>query len=117
MERAAMLKELQYVDMDRGQGNIGIISNSCGLSLATNDALILEGGHPVNSMDVNESGEKPDSFYEALDLHGDDERVKVILMSCYGGHVSMAGVMRMAIKAFDRGLKKPVVFRLGGFES
>jgi succinyl-CoA synthetase beta subunit len=81
--------------------------------MATNDVLIFEGGHPVNAMDVNiGDDDSPNGFYEALDLHGGDKRVKVVLMNCFGGHVSMEGIMRMAFKAFDRGLVKPVVFRI-----
>jgi len=116
MERAAQLKDLDYIDLGQ-QGNIGTISNSCGLAMATNDVLIREGGKPVNAMDIGQGDDESlNDFLEALDLHADDKRVKVILMNCFGGNVSMEGVMRMAFKAYNRGLTKPVVFRFGGFE-
>jgi hypothetical protein len=37
-------------------------------------------------------------------------------MNCFGGNVSMDGVMRTVFKAYNRGMDKPVVFRIGGFE-
>jgi hypothetical protein len=36
-------------------------------------------------------------------------------MNCFGCNVSMAGIMEKVFKAYNQGLRKPVVFRIAGY--
>ncbi len=48
-ERIAKISDLCYVALS---GNIGVISNSAGLCMATNDLINIEGGSPANFIDL-----------------------------------------------------------------
>ena len=51
-ERIAHEMDIKYVDM---KGNIGVISNSAGLCMATNDSIVSHGGQPANFADFGGS--------------------------------------------------------------
>ena len=80
-ERIAFNMDIKYTSM---QGNIGMVCNSAGLCLATNDAIVNEGGQPANFSDLGGSAihEQIDSL---LHLVNSDSNVKVIFINCYGG--------------------------------
>jgi len=61
-----------------------MVSNSAGLCLATNDAIVNAGGQPANFSDLGGSAihEQIDSL---LHLVNSDSNVKVIFITCYGG--------------------------------
>ena len=84
-ERIALSMDIKYVEM---YGNIGVLTNSAGLSMATNDMLELKGGKSANFVDLGGS-----AIHEQIDtvLHilSSDPSVKVIFINCYGGLMNM----------------------------
>jgi succinyl-CoA synthetase beta subunit len=48
-ERIAKLVDLYYIALE---GNIGVICNSAGECMATNDLIIQIGGRPANFLDL-----------------------------------------------------------------
>ena len=48
-ERLASVNDIKYTDLD---GNIGMVTNSAGLCMATNDLLSTFGGRPANFVDL-----------------------------------------------------------------
>ena len=80
--RAAALG-LSYVRLD---GNIGIISNGAGLTMATMDHVRLAGGRPANFMDTGERILR-DGIRDGLAILHDDPGVEVVLINVFGGGV------------------------------
>lgn len=110
-ERVALLCDQNYIHLE-GEGNIGVISNSSGLCLATNDLIQLYGGKSANFMDLNGEGTL-EQVEEMIHLLNQDPNIKVILINCYGGnmHVNLvASAMALLFKHFD--FSKPIVARL-----
>ena len=109
-ERIALSMDIKYVEM---YGNIGVLTNSAGLSMATNDLLALKGGNSANFVDLGGSAihEQIDTVMYILQA---DARVKVIFINCYGGLMNMTKVVATLIYALEHYLDKPVVIRTKG---
>jgi succinyl-CoA synthetase beta subunit len=112
-ERVGLLCDQNYIHLE-GDGNIGVISNSSGLSLATNDLIQLYGGKSANFLDLSGQASR-EQIEEMIHLLNQDPNIKVILINCYGGtmHVDLvASAMALLFKHFD--FNKPIVARLQG---
>lgn len=73
--------DLNIVELE---GNIGILCNGAGLTMATMDLVFHHGGKPSNFLDVG-GGANKDHVARALDLVSSDENVKVLLVNILGG--------------------------------
>ncbi|AKG91882.1 succinyl-CoA synthetase {ADP-forming} beta subunit [Geoglobus ahangari] len=110
-ERIAEEKGLNFVKLD---GNIGVIANGAGMSMATMDLIYLEGGKPANFLDVG-GGASSEVVKEAVSIILMDENVKVIFMNIFGGITRCDEVARGLITAFsEMEIPVPVVLRLAG---
>ena len=110
-ERIAEEKGLNFVKLD---GNIGVIANGAGMSMATMDLIYLEGGKPANFLDVG-GGASSEVVKEAVSMILMDENVKVIFMNIFGGITRCDEVAKGLIKAFSEvEIPVPVVLRLAG---
>jgi len=110
-ERLAKLCDQHYIHLE-GDGNIGVISNSSGLSMATNDLIHLYGGKPVNFLDLSGQASR-EQIEEMIHMLNSDPKVKVILINCFGGtmHVDLvASALALLFKHFE--FNKPIVARL-----
>ncbi len=112
-EYEARAKELgfSYVELD---GDIGVIANGAGLTMATMDTILLMGGRPANFLDVG-GGASRDRVKEAVKLVLSHPRVKVLFVNIFGGITRCDEVARGILEAVDEtGSKKPVVRRMLG---
>jgi succinyl-CoA synthetase beta subunit len=66
------------------EGNIGILCNGAGLTMATMDLVFHHGGKPSNFLDVG-GGASKSHVARALDLVSSDKNVKVLLVNILGG--------------------------------
>lgn len=72
---------LNIVELD---GDIGILCNGAGLTMATMDLVFHLGGQPSNFLDVG-GGANKDHVKRALDLVSSSSQVKVLLVNILGG--------------------------------
>ena len=84
LERIASFHELRYKKMNSEEGNIGLITNGYGLSMASTDLLHMMHGKTANYMDLSIASSIEDMLY-GLDLMEYDKRVKVIFVNIFGG--------------------------------
>ncbi len=84
LERIASFNELRYKKLNDEDGNIGLITNGKGLSMATLDLISQMHGKPANYLDMFGSSSIEDILY-ALDLMEYDQRVKVVFVNIFGG--------------------------------
>ncbi len=66
------------------EGNIGILCNGAGLTMATMDLVFHKGGKPSNFLDVG-GGANKEHVTRALDLVASSKDVKVLLVNILGG--------------------------------
>lgn len=96
-ERAKSLG-LSYVTLD---GDIGILSNGAGLTMATMDQIELAGGKPANFLDcgqrIIENG-----VWDGLNLILENPRVRVILINVFGGGVRCDIIAEKIVQAVER---------------
>ena len=84
LERIASFSDLCYKKLNNEDGNIGLITNGFGLSMATTDLIHKMHGKTANYMDLSIASSIEDILY-GLDLMEYDERVKVVFMNIFGG--------------------------------
>jgi len=118
-ENAAERTELEEIAYKRGyslvelDGNIGVIANGAGLTMATLDALTLHGGKPRNFLDLGGSDdvEKVVGAFELLKI----AKPKGILVNIFGGVTHCDTVAKGIVEAKKRvGIDVPIVVRLSG---
>lgn len=118
-ENAAERTELEEIAYKRGyslvelDGNIGVIANGAGLTMATLDGLTLKGGKPRNFLDLGGSDdvEKVVGAFEILKI----AKPKGILINIFGGVTHCDTVAKGIIEAKKRvGIDVPIVVRLSG---
>lgn len=110
-EREARALGLTYVELD---GDIGIIGNGAGLTMATLDTVTLLGGEPANFLDLG-GGASKDRIREAFSFVVQDPRVKTVFANILGGITRCDDTARGIVMA-RRQLRsdKPLVMRLVG---
>lgn len=100
-----------YVELD---GDIGIIGNGAGLTMATMDLVKLYGGRPANFLDVG-GGASRERIKEAVSILLNHPRTKVVLVNIFGGITRCDEVAAGLVAALkETGSRKPVVVRLLG---
>lgn len=109
MEARAM--DLTYVELN---GDIGIIGNGAGLTMATLDTVMLYGGHASNFLDLG-GGASPERIGKAVEFVLKDSRVKALFVNVLGGITrcddTAKGIIDARRKLND---KKPIVVRMMG---
>jgi len=109
MEARAM--DLTYVELN---GDIGIIGNGAGLTMATLDTVMLYGGRAGNFLDLG-GGASPDHIGKAVEFVLSDNRVKALFVNVLGGITRCDDTAKGIIEARGRlGDNKPIVVRMMG---
>jgi succinyl-CoA synthetase beta subunit len=106
-EQEAGKHGFSYVELN---GNIGVIGNGAGLTMATLDLIEYYGGHAANFLDVG-GGADQERVMHAVRLVAGDPTVKVIVVNLLGGITRCDDVARGIISA---GISQPVIVRLAG---
>ena len=102
-----------YIELE---GDIGIIGNGAGLTMATMDLVHLYGGRPADFLDIG-GGARADRVKEALKILLKNRRVKVILINILGGITRCDEVASGIIRALEETrISKPLIVRLTGTE-
>ena len=110
-ERRAKELEFSYVELN---GDIGVISNGAGLTMATMDSIFYYGGRPANFLDIG-GGAHKERVKEAVKLMLAHPRSKVLLVNIYGGITRCDEVAKGIVEAIEEvGISKPIVVRLIG---
>lgn len=103
--------QLEYVRLD---GWLGLISGGAGMTMAAMDLIADRGGEPACFLDCS-ANPTPTGYGAALDLLLEDPKVRVILISIFGGLTQMDRVARTLLKVFaERTPDKPITLRLMG---
>ncbi len=110
-EMDAKEQDLTYVELD---GNIGIIGNGAGLTMATLDTVMLQGGKAANFLDLG-GGATPERIGKAVKFVLGDERTKALFVNVLGG-ITRCDHTATGIVAAQKelGLNKPIVVRMMG---
>ena len=96
------------------EGNIGLMVNGAGLSMATMDIIKYYGGEAANFMDVAGAA-TPERVAAAFKLIYKDPDVKGILINIFGGMMRCNDIATGLVNASKEvGLNKPLVVRLEG---
>ncbi len=110
-ELAAEKAGLNYVSLD---GNIGIVGNGAGLTMATMDLIKEKGGDAANFLDLG-AGARSERMEEAVLFLSRNERVRGILVNVFGGMTRCDEVANGIVAAISqRRDAKPIVVRLIG---
>lgn len=112
-ELAADRHQLNYQKMD---GNIGVVCNGAGLSLATLDMLIDAGGKPANFMDVRTTASSMDVAY-GIEVVLENPNVQVLLINIHGGGMQRCDTVAEGVGVAMRRAGRtdlPVIVRFAG---
>ena len=110
-EREARDLGLTYVELD---GDIGIVGNGAGLTMATLDTVALHGGRPANFLDLG-GGASAERIAAGVSFVMGDSRVKAVFVNILGGITRCDDIARGLVMARSRiGTEKPFVVRLVG---
>ena len=109
MEARAM--DLTYVELS---GDIGIIGNGAGLTMATLDTVMLYGGRAGNFLDLG-GGASPDRIGKAVEFVLKDNRINALFVNVLGGITRCDDTAKGIIEARKKlGDNKPIVVRMMG---
>jgi len=109
-EEAANTLGLSYVQLD---GDIAIMANGAGITMATLDVLKFYGGQPANFLDAG-GGANVEQTAKALEILL-STKPKVILINIFGGITRCDDVARAFIQVKNtREIPVPVVIRMVG---
>ena len=104
-------KDLTYVELD---GDIGIIGNGAGLTMATLDTVMLQGGKAANFLDLG-GGATSERISNAVKFVLNDERTKALFVNVLGGITRCDHTAQGIVAARkELGSEKPIVVRLMG---
>jgi succinyl-CoA synthetase beta subunit len=106
-EREAEAHGFSYVDLD---GEIGVIGNGAGLTMATIDLIALCGGRAANFLDVG-GGADRERVKHAVRLVAGLPSVRVIVLNILGGITRCDEVAQGILEA---GISQKVMVRLAG---
>jgi len=106
-EREAERHGFSYVEL---KGDIGVIGNGAGLTMATLDLIDYYDGKAANFLDVG-GGADQERVMHAVRLVAADPSVQVIVVNLLGGITRCDEVARGIISA---GIRQPVIVRLAG---
>jgi len=106
-ERQAAAHGFSFVELD---GNIGVIGNGAGLTMATVDLINRTGGRPANFLDVGGGADRV-RVAHAVRLLGSMPDVTVIIVNLRGGITRCDEVAAGIIEA---GVSQKIIVRLAG---
>jgi succinyl-CoA synthetase beta subunit len=109
-ERRAKQLGLNLVELE---GNIGIICNGAGLTMATMDMVKNFGGNPGNFLDAG-GGSDQKKTLEALEIVHDNPAVQVILLNILGGITACDEVAGALVDFLQQHPDRAMVVRLRG---
>lgn len=97
VETRAAAMGLSYVELD---GDIGLISNGAGLTMATMDHLALLGGRPANFLDTGERILRG-GIADGMGLLLANPRVRTVLINVFGGGVRCDVIAEKIVEAVE----------------
>jgi len=110
LEKKAKKKGITFVQLD---GDIGIIANGAGLTMATLDFLTSHGGRGGVFLDLGGTDD-PEKVKEALMLMA-EARPKAVLLNIFGGITKCDTVAKGLLEAIqDEEINLPIVARIKG---
>ncbi|ABM80075.1 ADP-forming succinate--CoA ligase subunit beta [Hyperthermus butylicus] len=111
-EIKARRQGLAFVELD---GDIGIIGNGAGLTMATMDLVYEHGGRPANFLDIG-GGASAEAVKRAVLFLFEYPKARKIFINIFGGITRCDEVARGVVEAIKEagGLRKPIVIRLTG---
>lgn len=110
LERRVKELGLSFVQLD---GDIAVMANGAGITMATLDVLARYGGRPANFLDAG-GGAAAEPMAQAIGVLL-ETNPKVILINIFGGITRCDDVARAIVKVkSERGLPVPLVVRLVG---
>ena len=110
-EAEAKRQNLTYVDLD---GDIGIIGNGAGLTMATLDLVHIFGGKPANFLDIG-GGAQVEIIKKAVMLVMSKPEVKAVLINILGGITRCDLVARGVVEGLNEStMRKPIAVRMMG---
>ena len=111
LEALAREKGVTYVKLD---GEVGVLGNGAGLTMATVDVVTFVGGRPANFCDLGGGGDAQ-GVVDALEVITRDEQVRAIFFNIFGGITRGDEVARGILQALGQmGIQLPIVVRLDG---
>jgi len=110
-EAEARKQKITYVDLD---GDIGIIGNGAGLTMATLDLVHVFGGKPANFLDIG-GGAQVEVIKKAVTLVISKPEVKAVLINILGGITRCDLVAQGVIEGLNEtAIQKPIAVRMMG---
>jgi len=109
-EKRATMAGLNLVELD---GNIGILCNGAGLTMATMDMVKAFGGQPGNFLDVG-GGSDQKKTLQALEIVNENPKVEVILLNILGGITACDEVAGALVDFMEKYPQRKMVVRLRG---
>lgn len=109
-ERKSKRLGLNLVELD---GNIGIMCNGAGLTMATMDMVKNFGGEPGNFLDAG-GGSDQEKTLAGLEIINENPSVKVILLNILGGITACDEVAGALVEFLKRNPQRKMVVRLRG---
>jgi succinyl-CoA synthetase beta subunit len=111
LEALAREKGVTYVRLD---GEVGVLGNGAGLTMATVDVVTFAGGRPANFCDLGGGGDAQ-GVVDALEVITGDPQVRSIFFNIFGGITRCDEVARGILQALERmQVQQPLVVRLDG---
>jgi len=111
LESKAKKLGLVYVDLP---GDIGVLGNGAGLTMAILDVIDIYGGKPANFLDIG-GGAQPEVIKNAVKLVMSKPQVKAVLVNILGGITRCDLVANGVVEALKEAVvKKPVTVRMIG---
>ena len=111
LEALAREKGVTYVKLD---GEIGVLGNGAGLTMATVDVVTFVGGRPADFCDLGGGGDAQ-GVVDALEVITRDPQVRSIFFNIFGGITRCDEVARGILQALEQmGIGLPIVVRLDG---
>jgi succinyl-CoA synthetase beta subunit len=111
LEALAREKGVTYVKLD---GEVGVLGNGAGLTMATVDVVTFVGGRPANFCDLGGGGDAQ-GVVDALEVITRDQQVRAIFFNIFGGITRCDEVARGILQALEQmAIEDPIVVRLDG---
>lgn len=111
----ALAADRHHINYQKMDGNVGVVCNGAGLSLATNDMLIDSGLKPANFLDIRTTASSLDISY-GLGVVLENPMVRVLLINIHGGGMQRCDTVAegLAVALSKARHKVPVVVRFAG---
>jgi len=111
LEALAREKGVTYVKLD---GDVGVLGNGAGLTMATVDVVSFVGGRAADFCDLGGGGDA-EGVVDALEVITRDAQVRSIFFNIFGGITRCDEVARGILQALEQmGIDHPIVVRLDG---